>query len=197
MIKKKRKKDGRKPEIVFGLTGLPYAGKGVAADYLTKKHNFFYSSLSDRIREEIRKRGQTITRDSLQAIGGELRRKYGGSVLAKRTWEKTSESSFQKVVIDAIRAREEVVFLKTKKRFYLIGVSASSKTRFKRMVGKGRESDDPKRWNDFLKMEKRDNRSEGRDIHGCLKMADFTLENNGSKKELYLKIEIFLGRVFK
>ena len=50
-----------------------------------KKKGFQHLILSDRLREEIQSRGQTITRSLLQDVGNELREKYGGAVLAERT----------------------------------------------------------------------------------------------------------------
>ena len=109
-------------------------------DYLVKKHGFFYSSTSDEIREEIRKRGQEITRDSLQHIGGELREKYGPGILAKRAWKRVIESGKNKAVVDSIRAVGEIEFLKKQPSFSLVKVVANQRIRFQRMKDRARES---------------------------------------------------------
>jgi dephospho-CoA kinase len=44
-------------------------------------------------------------------------------------------------------------------------------------------------------MEERDNKKEGRDIEACLKMADFRIENNGTLKELYQKLDKVLKKI--
>ena len=46
--------------MLIGLTGRNAAGKGEVARYLQKK-SFYYYSLSDVIREDIRSRGQEPT----------------------------------------------------------------------------------------------------------------------------------------
>ena len=186
MAAKKEKK-----KIIFGFVGLPCAGKGTVIDYLVKKHGFFYSSTSDEIREEIRRHGQEITRDNLQKTAGEMRQKYGPDIWARRAWEKVLNSGQNKAVVDAIRAVEEVEFLKKQPGFRLVAVLASPKIRFQRMTKRDREGD-PKTWEEFLKMEERDKNAEGRNIDDCLAMADFELENNGTIEELEKQIESVL-----
>ena len=67
--------------MLIGLTGRNAAGKGEVAEYLKKK-SFYYYSLSDVIRDEIRSRGQEPTREALIEVGNELRQKHGAHILA-------------------------------------------------------------------------------------------------------------------
>ena len=180
-----------KTSIIFGFVGLPCAGKGTAIEYLVKKHSFFYSSTSDEIREEIRQRGQEITRENLQRTAGELRQKHGADIWAKRAWEKVLKSAQGWAVVDAIRAVEEVEFLKRQPGFRLVAVLVDPKIRFQRMAERNREGD-PKTWEEFLKMEARDKNAEGRSIDACFQMADFKVENDGTVEELEEQIKKIL-----
>ena len=184
----------KKPKLILGFVGKFCAGKGVATEYLVKKHKFYYSSCSDRIREEILKRGQEITRERLQEVGGQLRQEFGSEVLAKRTWIDVCRSGGQRAVIDSIRGKEEVEFLKTIPGFYLLAIEANPKIRFQRMVERGINSD-PKTWEEFLKTEERDKTGDGRNIQACLEMADFKIENNGTIEKLQKKIEKILKNI--
>ena len=69
--------------MLIGLTGRNAAGKGVVADHLKTKGFYFYS-LSDAIRDEIRARGQSESRELLSQVGNELRHRFGPAVLAER-----------------------------------------------------------------------------------------------------------------
>lgn len=178
-------------KVILGFVGLPCVGKGTAIEYLVKKHGFFYSSTSDEIREEIRRRGQEITRDSLQRTAGEMRQKHGPDIWARRAWEKVLASSKDRAVVDAIRAVAEIEFLKEQSGFKLVAVSANAKIRFQRMKARHREGD-PQTWQEFLAMEERDRHAEGRNIDTCLQMADFELKNNGIIEELEKKLEKIL-----
>ncbi len=187
-------KKRKKLELVLGLVGLPCAGKGILSDYLINKHNFGYASFSGVIKEEIEKRRGKVNRDSLQAVGGELREKFGPEILAKRVWKEVVSANFQRVVVDGIRGTEEVEFLKRKPNFYLVVVLADTKIRYQRMISRGRK-DEKISWSEFKQMEERDKKAEGRNIDGCLKMADFEIENKGTMKEFQEKIDKILEEI--
>lgn len=182
-------------KIVLGFVGKMYAGKGVATSYLKENHGFYFSSCSDRIREEIRSQGKEITRENLQMTAGNLRQEFGPAVLAERTWEQVVNSKAEKAVIDSIRGKEEAEFFKEKPGFILVAVLADPKTRFKRIAIQKRETDDPITWEDFLKTEERDANQEGRNIDACIDLSDFQIENNGSIEKFHQKIEELLVKI--
>ena len=181
--------------IIIGLTGPIAGGKGIVAEFLRKK-GFFYSSTSDRVREEARKREVEITRESLQKIADDLRRKFGPEVLAKRTWGMIENQSNTQAVIDSIRGEAEVDYLKGRPNFYLIGVTAPRRLRYQRVISRQRESD-PMKWEEFLRIDKIDFKSgrgkEGRYIKACLKKSDFLIENVGTLRNL----EEEIGKILK
>ena len=185
-----------KKSIIIGLTGPMGAGHGMVAEYL-KRRGFFYSSTSERVREECRQRGAEITRDSLQDVADELRRQFGPEILAKKTWKIVKKYSL--AVIDSIRGVTEVDFLKNKPNFYLIGITAPRKVRYQRVVSRHRELD-PITWRDFLAADKKDFKSGqgkfGRNIIACLKKADLLVVNDGTVKQLEKKVESWLREKF-
>jgi len=187
----------KKRKIIIGLTGPIAGGKGIVADFLKEK-NFFYSSTSDRIREELKKRKKEITRENLQIVADDLRKKFGPKVLAKRTWDKVIKQKNNFCVIDSIRGEAEVDFLKTKPNFYLIGITAPRKLRFQRVKERNREKD-PITYKSFLETDKADFKSGqgkfGRNIKKCLKKADLLLKNTGTLRELEKKINNYLKNI--
>jgi len=226
----------KRKRLIVGLTGPICGGKGIVAEYLRKK-GFFYTSTSEQVREECRRRKITITRENLQKLGDEMRKKFGSEVWAKRCWEMINKKKVPLTIVDSIRGEAEVDFLKTKSNFarnkvlakrgsylknkvlakrgsylknkvlakrgsyfYLIGVIAPRRTRFKRVMARGRESD-PMNWNDFLRIDKADFKSGkgkfGRDITACLRKSDLLLNNNGTVKQLEKKVNEWFVNKFK
>ena len=85
--------------MLIGLTGRNAAGKGEVAKYLQTK-SFYYYSLSDAIRDELRARKLEVSREALIQVGNELRQRFGPSVLADRIVELTQPD--RNYVIDSI-----------------------------------------------------------------------------------------------
>src|SRR5687768_13669080 len=117
--------------MLIGLTGRNASGKGEVARYLQSK-SFYYYSLSDVIRDEIRQRGEEPTRERLIIIGNELRQKYGASVLAERILAKVEDDKHY--IIDSIRNPSEVTSFRAAKHFKLLRIEAPPELRFQRIV---------------------------------------------------------------
>jgi dCMP deaminase len=181
--------------MLIGLTGRNAAGKGEVARYLERK-SFYYYSLSDVIREEIRSRGEPPTRERLIIIGNELRQKYGSEILAERILAKIEDDKHY--IIDSIRNPAEVNAFRAAKDFKLIRVEAPAEIRFQRIVSRHRESD-PRTFEDFVALENRE--AEGDDTSQNLVkvelMADYTLTNDGPLERLYGQIDQLLSKLLK
>ena len=181
--------------MLIGLTGRNAAGKGEVARYLQKK-SFYYYSLSDAIRDEIRSRGEQPTRDRLIIVGNELRQRYGASVLAERILAKIEDDKHY--IIDSIRNPAEVNAFREAKHFKLIRVEAPAEIRFQRILNRQRESD-PRTLEDFVALENRE--AEGEDTSQNLVkvelLADHSVVNEGALDRLYAQIDELLPKLLK
>src|SRR5213593_828496 len=181
--------------MLIGLTGRNAAGKGEVARYLQTK-SFYYYSLSDVIREEIRSRRLQPTRELLIAFGNELRQKYGAKILAERVLARIEDDKHY--VIDSIRNPAEVEAFRAAKHFKLIRIEAPQEVRFRRILARRRESD-PKTLEEFIELEKRE--AEGDETSQNLVkvelMADHALMNDGPLERVYPQIDELLLRLLK
>lgn len=173
---------------IIGLVGPMKSGKGEFSKFLRQK-GFAYFSLSDRVREEAKRKKLEPRREVLQDIGDSLRKKFGNDVLAKRTAKIIMKSDAPLVVIDSIRNPGEVFFLKKTFKAFIVGINASTKIRLKRYLVSAEL--DPKTPEAFFKASERDIGNEekgyGQHVGACLKMADYIIENNGTLAEFKKK----------
>ncbi len=170
---------------LIGLTGTNAAGKGTVALYLQNK-GYEVFSLSNVIREHLRKRGREITRDNLIAAGNSLRRRYGADILARRVMKNVRS----KAVIDSIRNIREVAFLRKQPGFILAAVDAPVELRFARAKKRGRH-ESASTLEEFVAKE-REEMAGGRDgqqLRRCLEAADVTIVNDGTLAELRKKVD--------
>lgn len=180
--------------MIIGLTGRNGAGKGVVAEYLKAK-GFYYRSLSDVIRDEIRGRGQEVTRQVLLEVGTELRARGGTGYLAEQVLAQLQRD--KNYVVDSIRHPDEVAVFRTSPRFVFIAVVADPAVRFERMKARKRESD-PTTYDQFIALEAREassSVSERQQLEATEALADFQLENNSTIEELNDKVRDLLQRV--
>jgi len=195
---------------IVGIVGPIACGKGILVDFLKEKYGYTSFSLSSILHEELKKQGITrFTRTTLQDLGDELRKKEGDEVLAKRAIKRLKERESynakrathnvtrytlhdKRTIIEGIRNPGEVEYLRTIPGFFLIAVDATQEIRFQRVLTRAKPWD-PKNWNEFLKVDKRD-RGDGGDKGGqqvkkCMEMADVKIENNGDKEAIFIAIQ--------
>lgn len=182
--------------MIVGLTGKNASGKGEVAQYL-KTRGFTFYSLSDVLREELKKRKKVVSRNNLIWLGNKLRDEQGPSVLADLILARLEDDHHY--VIDSFRNPEEVkAFRRTKgKKFVLLCVDASPKIRFERMHQRNREND-AKTFDEFLRQEKRELTSSEptkQNLHACAALADHTVSNSGSISSLHGKLNTLFTKL--
>lgn len=182
--------------MIIGLTGKNGSGKGEAAKFL-KERGFEYHSLSDVLRQEVKKRRKPVTRENLIQAGNELRKSEGPGVLAKRVLDQLQID--RHYVIDSIRHPAEVEVFRAKINFSLFNISASSKTRFERIKERKRESD-PQTFEQFKKIEAREAKSKvasDQQLEQTILAADMIIENDSSLEEFQARLAQAIMEVAK
>lgn len=191
----------KKLMLIIGITGTKASGKGEIKRYLKAKHGFEYFTLSDILKQELIKRGKdNYTTKDLQDMGDEFRKKHETGILAEMMIEKIKQEKIEKSIIDGIRNPGEVEALRKIKNFYLISVDAPKQKRFELLLKRAKSSD-PKTWQGFLEMEKRDLHDEqeqkGQQVAACMKLADLHIYNESDVEVLHKKVDEVLEKIDK
>jgi len=180
--------------MIIGLTGENCAGKSTVAEYLMKK-GFYYYSLSDVIREELKATGKAITREHLIEKGNALREEFGPGILGKKISQKLQND--KNYVIDSIRNPAEVEELRKLGRFFLFYVTAPDKVRFERTKARRRE-EDPQTYTAFLEIEKlemENAETTKQNLKATFAMAGKTIVNDGDLNGLYEALDLALAEI--
>ncbi len=186
--------------IKIGLTGPLASGKGEVSKYLKSK-GFKYISLSDMVREELRKRDLEETRDNLMMIGNSLRKEEGAGVFGKRVREKIENGDKElNWVIDGIRNPAEIEELRKMENFFLLAVAAPKETLIERVKNRKRSSD-PLSEEEIEKKLMRewgiDEPPDGQQVGACMGEADFFVMNDSTLKELHNFLDSLLEAIGK
>ena len=178
--------------MIIGLTGKNGSGKTAVSEYL-KARGFEYHSLSDGIREEIRRRGLDITRDVLINVGNDLRETFGPGVLAERILQSLEKE--HNYVVDSIRNPLEVEVLKRREGFILLAVEADPVIRFERSRKRGRESA-AQTFEQFTDEENRELESANpasQQLRATREKADVVVTNDGTLEDLHGTLDELLS----
>jgi len=172
--------------MILGLTGTMSSGKGEVVKHLKTK-GFEHYVYSDILKEIAKQRDIELTRENLQKLGNDIKKETRSlGILSKKMLKKIKTD---KAVVDGIRNADEIRELRKKRDVYIIGINASQRLRYERIRKRNREGD-PKTFSEFKRLDNLENRgkTKGQEINKCLKMADFTIINNGSLEQLHKEI---------
>ena len=175
--------------IVLGVVGKIGSGKDTVANYIGE-HGFLVLNMADIFREMARREGYSTDRKTMQ----KLRVEKGRTFLAEETVRVMKASEKDKIIVTSIRMSDDWIIIK--KAFpaaRLITVDASPDTRFERLAS--RERDKVNNREEFDEQEKREN--EIYDFEKTFSMADYTISNEVTKKDLYKLLEDILKKIGK
>ena len=182
---------------IIGLTGRNASGKGTVASFL-KEYSFTYHSLSDTLRNELKRKELDETRENLINIGNSLRESGGPGVLADLMIPNIQ--TLENHIVDSIRNPLEVKSLQRNydnHKFILIAVDAKPEVRYQRLKQRNRVGDSSS-WKEFLSQEKLEESSEDpnkQQLLATIGKADFTVDNSGSIEELEKQIIAILKKL--
>ena len=173
--------------MIIGLTGPARSGKDTLAGYLVKEYGFkHFDFYRDVFMEEMKKKKLKPTKQNASKLGDELRKKGGRGVMADLLLPKID---VEDAVITGFRSPEEVQLFRSKTaKFHLIMINAPKETRYKR-----KDTTEKGTFEEFLTRDERDFKNKG--MERVFRMADKTIENDGTIEELHMKVNGIMGEI--
>lgn len=179
---------------LIGLSGTNGSGKDTIGHMLAERHGYLFVSLTDMLRHEAKKRGQTLDREVLRTISAEWRRESGLGVLIDKALEHLKElnADYRGLVMASLRNPGEA------DRVHELGgmvvwVDADPRVRYDRIQAnkatRDRMEEDDKTYVQFIAEEQVEMTSSGDsatlNMQGVKEKSDVTLMNNGVDIETF------------
>ena len=181
--------------VLIGLSGPYAAGKGEVAAYLVER-TFTVVSLSDVLRDELRRQGLGETRERMIETGRRLRERHGAAVLAEILISRFVAGC--DYAVDSIRHPAEVEALRAcPTPFLLFWVDAPLALRFARLRRRARAGD-PESEAQLRASEARERGGAGRgdqQLAAVAELADRKLWNDGDIEKLRARVAVALAEV--
>ncbi len=177
----------------IGVAGLNASGKTEVVRLLETR-SFYAVSLSDAIREDLRRDGLEATRENMIERGRALRDRFGPGILAERV--QATLPPDRNHVIDSIRHPAEVEVFQRAREWVLLWVEASAETRYERLLARGRVGEDIS-FDEFQALQERELESPDpsrQQLLAVRELADEVISNEGTPEDLAADLQRVLER---
>lgn len=185
----------RNQNKIVAIVGMAGSGKTDASDFFIKK-GFQFIRFGQITIDEVKKSGLEITPDNERKAREEIRRNEGMDAYAKRLIPKFSEMLKKgDIIADGLYSWSEYKLLRKEygEKLVVISIYASPKTRYLRLGMRKLDKSDvdcKKRPLTIDEAKKRDYAEiETIEKGGPIAMADYTINNEGTREELGNKLE--------
>lgn len=174
---------------LIGVGGTNAAGKDTVAEMLVERHGWQFVSVSDILRDELRRQGRPIERRLLRTVSAAWREEFGLGVLVDKAMEHYEPKKYKGLVISSLRnfgEADEVHRLGG----IVVWVDADMRIRYNRIQSRMRSAEDNKTFKQFQAAERnemhhKDGNEKTLNMSGVLERADIILENNGQDVEKF------------
>lgn len=180
-------------KIIFGIAGEMGSGKTSIAKYLQKKYQAKLFSFSGMLRDILHRLYLEESRSNIQTLSTILRQNFSEDLMSKVIMQDVQTAPEKLIVTEAVRRPSDITYLKTLPHFYLIALEADARLRHQRLTDRSENIDDQtKTWEEFQKESQQEAELKIKEI---AKQADFTIDNNGTLKELYEQIDAVMKKI--
>jgi dephospho-CoA kinase len=173
---------------VIGVVGLPASGKGEFSR-IAAGMGIPVIVMGDMIRREVQKAGLEPNDTNFGATANKLRAERGMDAIAQLCVPEIQAQTTPLVLVDGIRGDTEVtLFRKNFSGFTLIRIDSSFEKRLARITARARSDD----FTTADALQNRDSRELGWGLGNAMRIADLTINNEGTLEEFAREVQTLL-----
>ncbi|MBI5733715.1 MAG: AAA family ATPase [Candidatus Kerfeldbacteria bacterium] len=175
-------------KTIIGIIGGIGSGKDTVADYIARKLTMSAYQISQPVKDIAKTKGLEPTRDNLVELGTKIAQEKGADFIIKVLLERINH----KAIITGLRQLPQIEYLRKNTKLILIAIEAEPRIRFNRATARNKP-DEAKTIEEFINNEQSENSGQHiQRLFDCMKLADYTIENNADLESLFKKIDYLL-----
>ncbi len=173
--------------LVIGLAGEIASGKGATSKYLAQKYNAIEYKFSGILEDILNRVHIEKNRENFTKLSIGLRKYYGQDILAYALAEDIKKAGRHIIIVDGIRRKADLKYLKELDNFIFVFITADVKVRYERLIARNEKQDDQtKTFEQFQKDAQLETEVTINEMKG---LADVIVDNNNSLEALYEQID--------
>lgn len=182
-------------KVILGFAGEIASGKGTASAYIEEGYEGSAYGYSGPLRDIARRLYLEESRDHMQRLSTMLRENFHDDILSDVLFQDIKKDKKKVIAIDGVRRMADISSMKKLDGFRLVYIETEMRTRYKRIIDRGQNSDDSgKSFEEFEEDHKREAETQ---IRGLKNKADFVVNNNDSFDELYKQLDEIITKIQK
>ncbi len=179
--------------LVLGITGKRGSGKDTAAHYLRDRYGFRVLTYTDHVLAPIlKKKGRPVTRKNLINLALDMRGTKGKHILTELICRRIESRGLW--AVSGVRYPEEHDYFRGRfgKNFKMVNVECEARKRYERVRKRGTKGEANITFREFMEIEKRETEKV---ISKTIKLADFSVTNNGTVGDLQGRLDKLTGKL--
>lgn len=177
----KKMENTKNEKQIIGIIGENGSGKDTFCNFFQKYlPEAEFLKFSDSLVDVLKIFFKEVSREDMQWLANNLRKRFGGDILTKAIERKIENSEKSVFVLNGLRVMDDYLFLQ-KKRGKLVYVAADERKRWERLQKRNEKKDDNVNFEEFLEREKD---STEKEIPEIGENAEFFIDNNGDLDKL-------------
>lgn len=182
-------------KVIIGLVGEMASGKSTVTQYLKEKHDAVTFRFSDALRDMLNRLHIENSRSNLQILSTVLRQNFSEDILSKVLATDAQASEHPFIITEGVRRPTDITFLRELPGFHLISLQADERRRYERLIARRENIDDQhKTWGQFQAEGRQESEQKIKEV---ATEAEFVVDNNGTKEELFKQIDDIVNQLRK
>jgi dephospho-CoA kinase len=176
-------------KVIIGLVGETGSGKDTVADYLEEEDGAKLTRFADPIKDTLSIYFDKLSKKDQAWLYSVFKDRFGANILSRAMRKRIEDAKNGLIIVNGVRMPSDYEFIREFNNAKVLYITASERTRWQRVSGRGEKSDDNLPFEAFQALDKKETETHVSEI-GV--KADRTINNEKDLPYLLSEVDKFM-----